>query len=259
MPNSRPKIISLSNQKGGVGKTTTTINLAAALAELDLNVLVIDIDPQANATSGLGSFDEGLPRDVLDIMLGREKIEDCIVKTSFEGISIIRSQQDLNSADLELLTAANRTSILRTSLQSSDLSKYHFILIDCPPSLNLLTVNALVASHSVLVPLQSEFFALEGLSQLLLSIQDIRKTANPQLRIEGILLTMFDSRNRLAKQVEDDARENLGELVFETIIPRNVRVSEAPSYSEPVLSYDSNSKGSAAYRSLAQEILKRNQ
>ncbi|ARE83544.1 chromosome partitioning protein ParA [Roseovarius mucosus] len=252
-----PKIIAIANQKGGVGKTTTTINLAAALAETGVRVLIVDLDPQGNASTGLGLDVAARKFTVYDLLLDEAPLGDVIQPTAQDGLSIIPSTVDLSSADIELIANEKRSFLLHDALRQSAMDAYGFdyVLIDCPPSLNLLTVNAMVAAHSVLVPLQSEFFALEGLSQLMLTIREIRQTANPALRIEGVVLTMFDSRNNLSTQVEQDARDNLGELVFRTRIPRNVRVSEAPSYAMSVLSYDPLSKGAQAYRELAQELI----
>lgn len=252
-----PKIIAIANQKGGVGKTTTTINLAAALAETGARVLIVDLDPQGNASTGLGLEVAARRVTVYDLLLEEAPLGEVIQPTMQDGLSIIPSTVDLSSADIELISNEKRSFLLHDALRQPAMDGYAFdyVLIDCPPSLNLLTVNAMVAAHSVLVPLQSEFFALEGLSQLLLTIREIRQTANPALRIEGVVLTMFDSRNNLSAQVEQDARDNLGELVFRTRIPRNVRVSEAPSYAMSVLRYDPLSKGAQAYRDLAQELI----
>lgn len=252
-----PKIIAIANQKGGVGKTTTTINLAAALAETGARVLIVDLDPQGNASTGLGLEVAARRVTVYDLLLEEAPLGEVIQPTMQDGLSIIPSTVDLSSADIELISNEKRSFLLHDALRQTAMDGYAFdyVLIDCPPSLNLLTVNAMVAAHSVLVPLQSEFFALEGLSQLLLTIREIRQTANPALRIEGVVLTMFDSRNNLSAQVEQDARDNLGELVFRTRIPRNVRVSEAPSYAMSVLHYDPLSKGAQAYRDLAQELI----
>lgn len=251
-----PQIIAIANQKGGVGKTTTSINLAAALAEMALRVLVVDLDPQGNASTGLGIEADQREMTSYELLVGDVPLTELIQSTALDGLSIIPATVELSSADIDLILNDRRSFLLHDALRQSAMAAFGFdyILIDCPPSLNLLTVNAMVAAHSVLVPLQSEFFALEGLSQLMLSVREVRQSANPGLRIEGIVLTMYDKRNNLSRQVEQDARENLGDLVFETLIPRNVRVSEAPSYAMPVLSYDSNSQGAVAYRALAQEI-----
>lgn len=255
----QPKIISVTNQKGGVGKTTTTINLGAALAEQGRRVLLVDLDPQGNASTGLGIDYEHRTHTTYDLLVGDAELTDVIQKSNFDDLDIVAANTDLSSADIQLISNEKRSFLLRDALRQPmiDSFAYDYILIDCPPSLNILTVNALVASDTVVVPLQSEFFALEGLSQLMLTIRDVRETANPDLRIEGVVLTMFDKRNNLSQQVEEDARENLGDLVFKTMIPRNVRLSEAPSFAAPVLYYDSESKGSTAYRDLATEILNR--
>ena len=254
------KIISVTNQKGGVGKTTTTINLAAALSKLQKKVLIIDLDPQGNASTGLGVEVEDRELSTYEFLVEGVPLEKVTMETEISGLNIVPATIDLSSADIDLISNEKRSYLLHAALRKKqqDKQKYDYILIDCPPSLNILTVNAMVASHSVLIPLQSEFFALEGLSQLLLTVKEVRQTANENLRVEGIVLTMFDGRNNLSKQVEADARSNLRELVFKTIIPRNVRVSEAPSYSMPVLTYDPSSKGSKAYMSLAKELLANN-
>lgn len=255
----RPRIIAVVNQKGGVGKTTTAINLAAGLAEEAQDVLILDLDPQGNASTGIGVDPAKREKTTYDLLMNGTGLDEIVMETDVEGVFLAPATTDLSSADIELVKNAKRSQRLRDALTSTSRlrDKLDYILIDCPPSLNLLTVNAMVAAHSVLVPLQSEFFALEGLSQLMLTVREIRQSANAGLRIEGVLLTMHDNRNRLAQQVEQDARDNLGDLVFRTVVPRNVRLSEAPSYAMPVLEYDSRSKGSAAYRALARELLEK--
>ena len=252
-----PRIIAVANQKVGVGKTTTTINLGAALAKSGERVLIVDLDPQGNASTGLGIEPDMREFTTYELLLENAPLSDVIQGTSDENLMIIPATVDLSSADIELISNEKRSYLLHDALRQTAMDGYalDYVLIDCPPSLNLLTVNAMVAAHSVLVPLQSEFFALEGLSQLMLTIREVRQTANPKLRIEGIVLTMFDARNNLSGLVEKDARENLGDLVFQTLIPRNVRVSEAPSYAVSVLDYDPNSRGSQAYRALAAELM----
>jgi chromosome partitioning protein len=259
VPDKSPRIIAIANQKGGVGKTTTAINLAAALAESGKRVLLIDLDPQGNASTGLGFGPADRKLTTYDLLIDEAPLQDVVVPTAVQGLWLCPATTDLSSADIELMANERRSFLLHAALRQPEVAAYGFdyILIDCPPSLSLLTVNAMVGAHSVLVPLQSEFFALEGLSQLMLTVREVRQSANPDLRIEGVVLTMYDGRNRLSQQVEADARENLGDLVFRTVVPRNVRISEAPSYAMPVLAYDTLSKGSIAYRALAEEMLLR--
>lgn len=255
-----PKIIAIANQKGGVGKTTTTINLAAAMVEAGSRVLVVDLDPQGNASTGLGIEVDDRAYTTYDLLLGDVSLKSVIIPTVTPGLMIVPATVDLSSADLEFMSNEKRSFLLHGALRQNTMAEFEldYILIDCPPSLNLLTVNAMIAAHSVLVPLQSEFFALEGLSQLMLTMREVRQSGNKDLRIEGVVLTMYDRRNNLSMQVEQDARENLGELVFRTRIPRNVRLSEAPSFAMPVLTYDTASKGAQAYRALAHEVLRNN-
>ncbi|AHM03452.1 Chromosome (plasmid) partitioning protein ParA / Sporulation initiation inhibitor protein Soj [Roseibacterium elongatum DSM 19469] len=240
-----------------MGKTTTAINLGAALSRIGKTVLIVDIDPQGNASTGLGIEPSARDLTTYDLLLDDAPLAQVIQKTEILGMSIAPATTDLSSTDVELVSQGNRVFLLKEALNGPTAAAFDYVLIDCPPSLSLLTVNALVASDAVLVPLQSEFFALEGLSQLMLTVREVRETANPGLRIEGIVLTMYDLRNNLSRQVEADARENLGELVFQTRIPRNVRVSEAPSYAMSVIDYDPASKGSQAYMALAEELLAR--
>lgn len=254
-----PIIIAIANQKGGVGKTTTAINLASALCELGFKTLLVDLDPQGNASTGLGIEPAQRRLTTYDLILDGADLSSVVQATRTPNLFIVPANADLSSADLEIVSSERRSFLLHDALHQEQVADhgYDFILIDCPPSLSLLTVNAMVAADAVLIPLQSEFFALEGLSQLMLTIREVRLSANPNLRIEGVVLTMFDIRNNLSQQVENDARGTLGELVFKTIIPRNVRLSEAPSFAMPVLAYDSTSKGSEAYRALAREITAR--
>lgn len=254
-----PRIISVANQKGGVGKTTTTINLAAGLVENGARVLLVDLDPQGNSSTGLGIAPSTRNLTTYDVLMDEVSIQSASQQTSVDGLMVCPANADLASADIDLVDNAKRSFLLRDALARQDVAAMNldFIFIDCPPSLSLLTLNALIASDSVLVPLQAEFFALEGLSQLMVTIREVRQTANPTLRIEGVVLTMMDARNRLSQQVESDVRATLGDLVFSTVIPRNVRLSEAPSFAQSVLSYDSQSKGAEAYRALVGEILQR--
>ena len=256
---SRTHVFAVTNQKGGVGKTTTTINLATALAAVGRKVLIIDLDPQGNASTGLGVAAADRERNAYDLLVDNVDLVSVTRKTAVPGLFIVPANVDLSSVDMDLVSDQSRLTRLRTALRSQapTVSQYDYVLVDCPPSLNLLTINALAAANSAIVPLQCEFFALEGLTQLMLSIREVRQSLNADLRIQGIVLTMYDTRNNLSKQVEEDVRSNLGGLVFDTIIPRNVRLSEAPSHAMPALIYDHTSAGSIAYQKLAAELLRR--
>ena len=248
------RVIAIANQKGGVGKTTTAVNLAAALGQLGEAVTLIDLDPQGNASTGLAIDDDRRRVTSYDLVMGTALIEDAALPTQTQGVRIVPANRDLASVEIELAGQRDRLQRLMNCLRR-DQTKGH-IIIDCPPALGLLTLNALSAADGVLVPLQAEFYALEGLSHLLVTIREVRKV-NPRLRIDGVVLTMHDGRNRLAQQVEADARATLGEVVYDTVVPRNVRLSEAPSHGMSVLAYDAQSRGSVAYRALAKEYLKR--
>jgi chromosome partitioning protein len=259
MVGSKPRIITVANQKGGVGKTTTAINLATALAAIGERVLIVDLDPQGNASTGLGI--ERTDREIssYDLLVGEATIEQSAVKTAVPGLSVVPSTLDLLGVEMEISAAPDRAIRLRSAIESLDggASSFDYILIDCPPSLNLLTLNSMAAADSVLVPLQCEFFALEGLSQLLHTVDQVRANLNPRLSIQGIVMTMFDGRNNLANQVVQDVRTHMGDKVYDTVIPRNVRVSEAPSYGKPAILYDLKCSGSQAYLQLASEVIRR--
>ncbi len=255
-----PRILAVVNQKGGVGKTTTAINLATALAACQKKVLVIDLDPQGNASTGLGVPRNNRENDSYSVLIGASPISEAITETDVPRLSIVPSSVHLSGAEIELVTMEDREFRLREALVrhlASGRNTYDYILIDCPPSLGLLTLNALVASDAVLVPLQCEFYALEGLSQLMRTIERIRQAFNPDLEIQGVVLTMFDRRNNLSLAVAEDVREHFGDKVYRTVIPRNVRISEAPSHGLPVIVYDMRCTGSQAYIHLASEVMKR--
>jgi chromosome partitioning protein len=257
----RPRVIAIANQKGGVGKTTTAINLGTALAAIGEHVLIVDLDPQGNASTGLGVERKARRTSTYDVLSGNAHMREAIVQTSVPQLFLAPSTMDLSGLELEIGQSKDRAFRLRTALNNINTGSpaFHFtyVLVDCPPSLNLITVNAMAAADSILVPLQCEFFALEGLSQLLKTIEQVKTTVNPNLTIHGIVLTMYDSRNNLANQVVADVRQFMGPKVYDTVIPRNVRISEAPSYGKPVLVYDLKCVGSEAYLRLATEIIQR--
>ena len=251
------KIIAIANQKGGVGKTTSTINLAASLATLEKSVLIVDADPQANASSGLGVDITQVECSIYECIINHTDVRDSIYTTDFEGLDIIPSHIDLVGAEIEMLNLDNREKILKTVLAPVR-EEYDYILIDCSPSLGLITVNALTAADSVIIPVQCEYFALEGISKLLNTIKIIKSRLNPKLEIEGFLLTMYDSRLRLANQIYDEVKRHFQELVFKTIIQRNVKLSESPSHGLPAILYDADSTGAKNYMALAKEIMNKN-
>jgi chromosome partitioning protein len=250
------RVIAIANQKGGVGKTTTAINLATAMAATQKSVLVIDLDPQGNASTGLGIDRAAREVNSYHVLIGEAALEDTVLATAIPGLSLVPSGIDLSGAEIELVDFDRREHRLRDSL-AGHLDRYDYVLIDCPPSLNLLTLNALVAANAVMVPLQCEFFALEGVSHLVKTIERVKQAFNPALELQGIILTMFDKRNNLSDQVAADVRDFFGDKVYKTVIPRNVRVSEAPSHGKPVLLYDMKCSGAEAYIHLASEVLKR--
>jgi chromosome partitioning protein len=252
------KIICVANQKGGVGKTTTAINLTTALAAVGKRVLLIDLDPQGNASTGLGVDNDQRTKTIYDVLISNFPIEAALIKTEIPKLDTIPSTIDLAAAEVELFEMEYKEAILKTKLYSL-INKYDFIFIDCPPSLGLLTINALSAADSILIPLQCEFFALEGLAHLMNTITLIKKSSNPNLKIEGIILTMMDRRNNLSVSVENDVRETFKDLVYKTVIPRNIKLSESPSHGKPALIYDTKCVGSLAYIMLAKEVLDKNQ
>ena len=262
-PAKAPRVLAIANQKGGVGKTTTAINLGTALAAIGERVLIIDLDPQGNASTGLGIDRRHRETSTYDVLIGDAPLRDAITTTAVPRLWIAPSTMDLSGLELQIGQERDRAYRLRNATSAVNTDKtvgngdFTYVLVDCPPSLNLLTINAMAAAHAILVPLQCEFFALEGLSQLLQTVEQVKSTLNPDLTIHGIVLTMFDARNNLSNQVVADVREFMGKKVYDTIIPRNVRVSEAPSYGKPVLVYDLKCVGSEAYLRLATEIIQR--
>jgi len=258
-----PRVLALANQKGGVGKTTTAINLGTALAAIGEEVLILDLDPQGNASTGLGIDRKARKRSTYDVLVGDAPLDKVLIETAVPRLWVAPSTLDLLGVELEIAATADRAFRLRKALAEytetvgEGRPRFTYVLVDCPPSLNLLTINAMSASHSVLVPLQCEFFALEGLSQLLSTVEQVKGALNPELTIHGIVLTMYDARNNLSGQVVADVRQHMGATVYDTIIPRNVRISEAPSYGKPALLYDLKSSGSQAYLRLASEIIQR--
>lgn len=249
------KIIAITNQKGGVGKTTTAINLSACLAEKKKKVLTIDIDPQGNTSSGLGIDKNNIENTIYELLIGKADVKDCIYPSAMRKLSIIPSNINLSGAEIELINMKKKEYLLRDRIEKIK-GKYDYIIIDCPPSLSLLTINAMTAADSVIVPIQSEYYALEGLSQLIHTIDLIKERLNPDLYIQGVVFTMYDARTNLSVQVVDNVRENLDVHIYNTIIPRNVRLAEAPSYSMPIILYDARSSGAYAYRKLAIEVIK---
>lgn len=250
------KIVAVVNQKGGVGKTTTAVNLATALAAIGRKVLLIDLDPQGNASTGLGIGPEKRNVTAYDVLIGSKSISEAKQSSEIPRLDIVPSTIDLSGAEIELVTAEGREFFLKNALKNAELN-YDEVLIDCPPSLGIITLNALTASDKVLIPLQCEFYALEGLSHLLKTVKLVQKKLNPELTIQGVVLTMYDRRNKLTEHIEEDVREFLGDNVFKTVIPRNVRISEAPSHGKPAIVYDLYCKGSQAYLKLAKELLRR--
>lgn len=250
------RIIAIANQKGGVGKTTTSINLSACLAEAGQRVLTIDIDPQGNTTSGLGIEKNEVENTIYELILGEVEIQDAIIKTEFENLSLIASNINLAAAEIELIGIQEKEYILKRAVEQVK-DDYDFIIIDCPPSLNMLTINAMTTANTVLVPIQCEYYALEGLSQLLHTVNLVKKRLNPELEMEGVVFTMYDARTNLSLQVVENVKSNLHQTIYKTIIPRNIRLAEAPSHGLPINIYDTKSTGAESYRLLAQEVIHR--
>lgn len=252
------RIIAIANQKGGVGKTTTAINLSACLAEAGQKVLIIDFDPQGNATSGFGIEKQDVEKTVYELLVEECGIQECLIKDIQDNLDLLPSDVDLAGAEIELLEIENKESLLKAALNVKEIKEYYdFIIIDCPPSLNLLTINALTASDTVIVPIQCEYYALEGLSQVLKTVGLVKKKLNPGLELEGVVFTMYDARTNLSLEVVENVKENLNQNIYKTIIPRNVRLAEAPSHGMPINAYDSRSTGAESYRLLAAEVISR--
>ena len=248
------RIIAIANQKGGVGKTTTAINLSAALASLGQKVLAIDLDPQGNMTSGLSVDKNGVDYTVYDLIIGNIGIEDCLCKEVYENLDVLPSNIDLSAAEIELIGVENKEYIIRNEVAKVE-DNYDFIIIDCPPALSMLTINAMTTANSVLVPIQCEYYALEGLSQLIHTIELVQERLNPELEMEGVVFTMYDARTNLSLQVVENVKDNLNQNIYKTIIPRNIRLAEAPSYGMPINLYDSRSSGAESYMRLAEEVI----